>query len=72
MANSTRTVRVTSAQKSAAKGLIARSAATGRFVSSSVAKIANAKSTSQSAVNGSFANKTSARSNPGSAGTATS
>lgn len=43
MAKSTRTVRVTSAQKSAAKALVTRSAKTGRSVSSSVTKIANAK-----------------------------
>lgn len=38
----TKTVRVTSAQKQAAKILIARSAKTGRYVSPSVSKIANA------------------------------
>ena len=36
-------VRVTSAQKSAAKAVVARSAKTGRQVSKSVTKIANAK-----------------------------
>lgn len=38
-----RTVHVTSAQKQAAKGLVSRSAKTGRYVSSSVSKIANAQ-----------------------------
>ena len=41
----TRTVRVTGAQKSAAKALMARSAKTGRAVSPAVPKIANAKTT---------------------------
>lgn len=72
MANSTRTVRVTSAQKSAAKGLINRSAKAGRFVSSSVAKIANAKSTSRSATSGRFVHKTSAQRNAGATVTETS
>ncbi len=39
-----RTVNVTSAQKQAAKALVSRSAKTGRYVSSSVSKIANARS----------------------------
>lgn len=38
-----RTVHVSSAQKQAAKALVSRSAKTGRFVSSSVTKIANAR-----------------------------
>lgn len=39
-----KTVRVTSAQKQAAKALVQRSAKTGRSVSTSVTKIANAPS----------------------------
>lgn len=39
---STKTVRVTPAQKQAAKGLISRSAQTGQFVSTAVTKIVNA------------------------------
>jgi hypothetical protein len=39
-----RTVHVSSAQKQAAKALVSRSAKTGRFVASSVSKIANARS----------------------------
>lgn len=39
-----RTVKVTSAQKRAAKALVDRSAKTGRYVSDSVLKIANAES----------------------------
>lgn len=39
---STKTVRVTSAKKQAAKTLVSRSAKTGRQVSKSVTKIANA------------------------------
>lgn len=38
-----RTVHVSSAQKQAAKALVSRSAKTGRFASSSVTKIANAR-----------------------------
>ncbi len=43
----TRTVKVTSAQKRAARALVDRSAKTGRLVSASVLKIANAESNSQ-------------------------
>jgi hypothetical protein len=39
----TKRVVVSSAQKSAASAMVKRSAATGRYVSSSVRKIANAK-----------------------------
>lgn len=56
MAKSVRTVRVTTAQKNAAKALVTRSAKTGRYVSSSVAKIANAKSVAPSA-SGRFVSK---------------
>ena len=38
-----RTVKVTAAQKRAAKALVDRSTKTGRYVSSSVMKIANAE-----------------------------
>lgn len=57
MANSTKTVRVTAAQKRAAKGLISRSAKTGRYVSPSVSKIANAKSATRSATTGRYVSK---------------
>ncbi|MDN5770125.1 MAG: hypothetical protein L0H26_10370 [Microlunatus sp.] len=54
MTKNTRTVRVTSAQKSAAKALVSRSAKTGRYVSPSVTKIANAKTTTRSAATGRY------------------
>lgn len=68
MANSTKTVRVTSAQKRAAKGLISRSAKTGRYVSPSVSKIANAKSATRSTTTGRDVSKGAANRAP--AGTA--
>jgi len=57
MAKTTRTIRVTAAQKNAAKALVARSAKTGRHVSSSVSKIANAKTTTRSAITGRYVTK---------------
>lgn len=75
-----RTVHVTSAQKQAAKGLVSRSAKTGRYVSSSVSKIANARNprttivdsasgsgpsgSSRSAATGRYVTKATARRNP--------
>lgn len=50
-----RTVHVSSAQKQAAQGLVNRSVKSGRHVSSSVAKIANAKSSSRRADSGRLA-----------------
>lgn len=54
MAKSMKTVRVTSAQKNAAKALVSRSATTGRYVSPSVTKIANAKTTTRSVTTGRY------------------
>lgn len=64
-----RTVRVTSAQKQAAKALVSRSAKTGRYLSPSVTKIANASraeqgSYSRSASTGRYVTDAAAGRNP--------
>lgn len=57
-------VYVTSAQRSAAKTLVSRSAKTGRYVSQAVNRIADADGTTRSAKSGRYVSATAAARNP--------